>query len=62
MSSLRETIDAAAGYLRERSGFSPEFGIILGTGLGGFAEEIDAESSVPFDEIQIGRASCRERV
>ncbi len=51
MSSFRETIDAAAGFLRERTDFSPEFGIILGTGLGGFAEEIEAELSVPFDEI-----------
>ncbi len=51
MSPLRKTIDAAAGYLRQRTDFSPEFGIILGTGLGGFAEEIDAELSVPFDEI-----------
>jgi purine-nucleoside phosphorylase len=51
VSSLHETIDAAAGFLRERTDFKPEFGIILGTGLGGFAEEIDAELSVPFDEI-----------
>lgn len=51
MTSLRETIDAAAAYLRERTAFSPEYGIILGTGLGGFAEEIQAEFAVPFDEI-----------
>ncbi len=51
MSELRETIDRAAAYLRERSDFEPEFGVILGTGLGGFAEEIQAELTVPFDEI-----------
>ena len=51
MTSLRDTVDAAATFLRQRSEFRPEFGIILGTGLGGFADEIRAEFSVPFDEI-----------
>ena len=51
MSDLRATIDRATAHLREKTDFEPEFGIILGTGLGGFAEEIDAELTVPFDEI-----------
>lgn len=51
MSELRATIEKASAYLRERTDFQPDFGIILGTGLGGFAEEIDAELTVPFDEI-----------
>jgi purine-nucleoside phosphorylase len=51
MTQLRDTINEAVAFLRERSDFEPEFGIILGTGLGGFAEEIEAELSVPFDEI-----------
>lgn len=51
MTSLRDTIEQASAFLRERTDFVPEFGIILGTGLGGFADEIEAEFSVPFDEI-----------
>jgi len=51
MSELRASIDAAAAYLRQATSFEPEVGIILGTGLGGFAEEIDAVANIPFDEI-----------
>jgi purine-nucleoside phosphorylase len=51
MTQLRDTIEEAAAFLRQRSDFEPEYGIILGTGLGGFADEIEAEISVPFDEI-----------
>jgi purine-nucleoside phosphorylase len=51
MTPLRDTIEQASAFLRERTDFVPEFGIILGTGLGGFADEIEAEFSVPFDEI-----------
>jgi len=51
MTSLRETIDSAASFLRGRTDFQPEFGLILGTGLGGLADEIQPELSIPFDEI-----------
>ena len=51
MTQLRDTIEEAVAFLRQRTEFRPEFGIILGTGLGGFAEEIEAEVSIPFDEI-----------
>ena len=51
MTALHETIDAAAAFLKARTDFHPDFGIVLGTGLGGFAEEIEAELTVPFDEI-----------
>ncbi|HKK72113.1 MAG TPA: purine-nucleoside phosphorylase [Candidatus Krumholzibacteria bacterium] len=51
MSELRASIDAATAHLREITDFQPEYGIILGTGLGGFADEIEAVASVPFDRI-----------
>jgi purine-nucleoside phosphorylase len=51
MSTIQEHIRAATAYLRERSDFEPEFGLILGTGLGGFADEIQTELSIPFEEI-----------
>ena len=45
-------INRATAYLRERiAGFEPEVGIILGTGLGGFAEKIEAVHIIPYTEI-----------
>ena len=51
MTELRASIEAAANHLRAQTDFQPEFGIVLGTGLGGFADEIDAVATVPFDAI-----------
>ena len=45
------TIAKAADFLRARCELVPQFGIILGTGLGGFAEEIETLARVPFGEI-----------
>jgi len=47
MSSFRE----AHGAVRARCGVEPMVGIILGTGLGGLAREIQVEASIPYDEI-----------
>lgn len=47
MASLKEALDA----VRARSGKEPAVGIILGTGLGGLAEEIQVEEVVPYGEI-----------
>ena len=44
---LREATDA----IRGRSGLRPEVAVILGTGLGGLAHEIDVEAVIPYDEI-----------
>jgi purine-nucleoside phosphorylase len=51
MTSLAAQVDEAVGFLRERSPTSPRAGIILGTGLGGFASEIDVERCWPYEEI-----------
>jgi len=49
---MSEEINRAAEFLRERiAGFQPEVGIILGTGLGGFADGIAAEHVVEYREI-----------
>ena len=49
---MLEKINRATAYLRERiAGFQPEVGIILGTGLGGFAEKIEAEHVVDYKDI-----------
>lgn len=49
---MLEEINRAAKYLRGRiAGFQPEVGIILGTGLGGFADKIDAAYVVDYTDI-----------
>jgi len=47
-----EEIKQTAAWIREQtSGFQPEAGIILGTGLGDFAEQIDARFSLDYKQI-----------
>ena len=48
---MREEIQRAADFLRDKKSFAPEYGLILGTGLGSLADEIEAELILPFDEI-----------
>ncbi len=47
LSKIRSTTE----YIRNNTGAAPEVGIILGTGLGGLADEIDAETSFPYNTI-----------
>ncbi len=44
-------IEEAAAAVRKRTALKPEVGIILGTGLGDFADALELESMVPFAEI-----------
>jgi purine-nucleoside phosphorylase len=48
---LVQRIRAASETIRARSNVEPRIAVILGTGLGGLAEEIDAETSIPYEEI-----------
>ena len=48
---LFDQIAAAVGAVRQRSALRPEAGIILGTGLGGLADEIELETTLPYTEI-----------
>jgi purine-nucleoside phosphorylase len=49
--SLAARIDEAVAAVRARSGVAPAVGVILGTGLGGLAERIRVETSIPYEEI-----------
>ncbi len=49
--TARAQVQEAADVLRDRLGDDARVGIILGTGLGGLADEIEATASVPYDEI-----------
>ena len=48
---MLEKIKATASYIKEKIKASPEIGIILGTGLGGLANEIEILESIPYKEI-----------
>jgi len=50
--NLLQKINKAAKYLQAvTNNYSPEVGIILGTGLGGLAKEIDEAYSISYEEI-----------
>jgi purine-nucleoside phosphorylase len=48
---LFERVAEATGAVRRRTRVQPGIGIILGTGLGGLAQEIEIESAIPYAEI-----------
>ena len=48
---LKEQIEAAAGYVRGKTRVTPKIGLILGSGLGALADQIDADATIPYAEI-----------
>ena len=50
-SSYVKRVEEAGAAIREYSELVPRVGIVLGTGLGALAEEIDVDEAVPYDEI-----------
>jgi len=53
MTQLRQHIEEAVRFLRTKTTMQPEIGIILGTGLGGLAQEIRAEVIVEYEDIPL---------
>lgn len=51
MQDLKAKIDEARQFLTSRTSVVPEVGIILGTGLGALAEEIEQEQVISYDDI-----------
>jgi purine-nucleoside phosphorylase len=49
--SLYDKVQEALQFIRSRTNIKPQFGIILGTGLGGLTNEIQVELSIPYGEI-----------
>jgi purine-nucleoside phosphorylase len=49
--TLYEQTQAAVEVIRRSSTLEPDVGIILGTGLGGLAEEIEVEATVAYEHI-----------
>ncbi|MDX5438178.1 MAG: purine-nucleoside phosphorylase, partial [Pontibacter sp.] len=47
-----QQIQEAANYIQKQSsGFTPEFGIILGTGLGALVNELEIQHTISYAEI-----------
>ncbi|MDD3005363.1 purine-nucleoside phosphorylase [Flavobacterium sp.] len=44
---IHETVD----YIKNKINFIPEYGVILGSGLGSFTEDIDIKFTIPYSEI-----------
>ena len=51
MGGLLQQINEASAFLRKQTSFSPEIGIILGTGLGALAEDIVQDTIVSYEDI-----------
>lgn len=51
MSSLYLKVQEAADYIKSKHDFTPDCAIILGTGLGRLADEIQTDCSIPYEEI-----------
>jgi purine-nucleoside phosphorylase len=46
-----EQVQETVNYIKEKTGFTPEYGVILGSGLGSFTDDIQVEFTLPYSEI-----------
>lgn len=46
-----EKVQETVSYIKEKTNFTPEYGVILGSGLGGFTNDISIEYTLPYEEI-----------
>lgn len=60
MTRIVESMNRARDYIRSHTDVVPEVGIVLGTGLGGLVDEIDADVVIPYQDIPGFRASTVE--
>jgi len=48
---LYDQIKEAVAFIKSKTSFDPQFGIILGTGLGNLIDEIEIEASIDYKDI-----------
>ena len=48
---MREMLDAAVAAIRERSVITPRVGVVLGSGLGSFADAVEGAVEIPYGDI-----------
>jgi purine-nucleoside phosphorylase len=46
-----ELVQETVNYIKTKTNFSPEYGVILGSGLGSFTDDITVEFTLPYHEI-----------
>ena len=46
-----EQVQQTVEFIRQATGFTPEYGVILGSGLGSFTDDITIEHTLPYREI-----------
>ncbi|WP_026704221.1 purine-nucleoside phosphorylase [Flavobacterium soli] len=46
-----EKVQKTVNYIKEKTNFTPEYGVILGSGLGSFTDDIKVEFTLPYNEI-----------
>ena len=49
-----EKVKAASAFLKERISSSPESAVILGSGLGSFADSLEGRTVIPYEEYRTG--------
>lgn len=50
-SNLHKRLQETVTYLKTKTAIKPQIGIILGSGLGAFARDIQVEATIPFGDI-----------
>lgn len=46
-----DKVQQTVKYIKEKTNFTPEYGVILGSGLGSFTDDIKIAFTLPYDEI-----------
>lgn len=46
-----EEVQETVSYIKSKTNFVPEYGVILGSGLGSFTDDIQIEFTLPYNEI-----------
>ena len=53
--NLKEQIESSVNYIRSITDFQPEIGMILGSGLGGYADQIEIPCTFPMERFRASR-------
>ena len=48
---IQANLEESAAFIRSRTQLKPRIGIVLGSGLGAFVDQMQIETSLPYDEI-----------
>lgn len=51
MNNLMAKLHEAVAYIQAQTNFAPQYGIVLGTGLGDLAKDIDVKFALPYKDI-----------